>query len=72
MADGGWPAGARRSGVARSACREPAALERHPTREVGGVEEPGRGGMQQRETIVATNQTSTTPEGGATAGMAKW
>jgi hypothetical protein len=46
--------------------------KRWPPREVGGVDEPGRGGTQQRETIVATNETSITPEGGATAGMARW
>ena len=34
--------------------------------------EPGREGTQQRETIVATNQTSTSPQGGATALKAKW
>jgi hypothetical protein len=39
---------------------------------VDGVDEPDRGGTQQRETIVAMNQTSTTPEVGGMASMAKW
>jgi hypothetical protein len=34
--------------------------------------EAARGRRQTRETIVATNETSTTPEVGATAGAAKW
>jgi hypothetical protein len=34
-------------------------------------QQPYRAGRQHRETIVATNETSTTPEAGATSGMAK-
>jgi hypothetical protein len=47
-------------------------LQQRPDPEVGAVDEPGRGGTQQRETIVTLNGTPTTPEVGTKAGMTKW
>ena len=66
-------AGWRQTRRCRNICVSRAdGIQASPAREVGGVDESGRGGTQQRETIVATNETSTTPEVGATTGMAKW
>lgn len=38
----------------------------------GGVDGPGSERTQQMETIVATDEKLTNPEGGTTTGMAKW
>jgi hypothetical protein len=71
----GWPAGARRGPVARCACREATALERGLTvgvREVRGPLGRTAAEMRQKELIVTMNETSSTADVGATAGMAKW